>query len=137
MTPPSTILETSIYVRDLDRAKEFYGNLFGYRLMNSDERICSFDATGGRVLLLFRRGSDPDGTKLPYGYIPAHGTTGVEHVGFQITASDLEAWRVRLREQGIAIESEFQWPRGGISIYFRDPDGHLLELLTPGVWPNY
>ncbi|HWQ03343.1 MAG TPA: glyoxalase, partial [Candidatus Nitrosotenuis sp.] len=26
---------------------------------------------------------------------------------------------------------------GGRSIYFRDPDGHSLELVTPGVWPNY
>lgn len=27
--------------------------------------------------------------------------------------------------------------RGGCSVYFRDPDGHLLELATPGVWINY
>jgi hypothetical protein len=29
------------------------------------------------------------------------------------------------------------WPEGSTSIYFRDPDGHLLELVTPGLWPNY
>ena len=28
-------------------------------------------------------------------------------------------------------------PRSGESIYFRDPDGHLLELATPGLWPGY
>jgi len=27
--------------------------------------------------------------------------------------------------------------RGGHSIYFRDPDGHLLELATPGLWAIY
>ena len=25
----------------------------------------------------------------------------------------------------------------GNSVYFRDPDGHLLELATPGLWWVY
>ena len=29
------------------------------------------------------------------------------------------------------------WERGGQSIYFRDPDGHLVELATPGIWAIY
>ena len=105
--------------------------------MRSDERLCAFDVAGAQVLLLFLRGSDPGGTVLPFGSIPPHGTTGVSHIGFRIPAESLAAWRARLDERGIAIESEFQWPAGGTSIYFRDPDNHLLELLTPGVWPNY
>jgi catechol 2,3-dioxygenase-like lactoylglutathione lyase family enzyme len=137
MTPPSAILETSLSVQDLARAEQFYADLFGYPIMRSDERLCAFDIGGQQVLLLFVRGSDPDGTVLPFGVIPPHGTSGVGHIGFRIPAESLDAWRDRLREQGIAIESEFQWPAGGTSIYFRDPDQHLLELLTPGVWPNY
>jgi catechol 2,3-dioxygenase-like lactoylglutathione lyase family enzyme len=42
-----------------------------------------------------------------------------------------------LKSRGIAIEEVKQWERGGKSLYFRDPDGHLLELVTPGCWPNY
>ncbi|HEX5778765.1 MAG TPA: glyoxalase, partial [Xanthobacteraceae bacterium] len=38
---------------------------------------------------------------------------------------------------GIELESRVDWPRGGKSIYFRDPDGHLLEFATPGLWANY
>jgi len=40
-------------------------------------------------------------------------------------------------EQVLAIEGRTDWSRGGHSIYFRDPDGHLLELATPGLWAIY
>ena len=40
-------------------------------------------------------------------------------------------------ERGVAIEGATNWSRGGRSIYFRDPDGHLLELATPGLWTVY
>ena len=43
----------------------------------------------------------------------------------------------RLKAEDIAIEGRTKWPPGGESIYFRDPDGHLLELATPGLWPGY
>jgi catechol 2,3-dioxygenase-like lactoylglutathione lyase family enzyme len=134
---PSTIVETCLHVEDLSRSRGFYSELFGYRLMKSDERFCAFDVGNRQVLLLFVRGSDPSGTVLPFGTIPAHGTSGQAHLGFGIPAASLPAWRERLQEQGVPTESSLTWPDGGTSIYFRDPDGHLLELLTPGVWPNY
>jgi catechol 2,3-dioxygenase-like lactoylglutathione lyase family enzyme len=137
MPLPSAILETCLSVQDLSRSTAFYTNIFGYSLMRSDNRFCAFDIGCQQVLLLFVRGTDLNGTILPFGTIPAHGTTGVGHVGFRVPADSLAAWRARLCEYDVAIESEFQWPTGGTSVYFRDPDGHLLELLTPGVWPNY
>lgn len=134
---PSTILETCLHVADLHRSREFYADLFGYPVMKSDHRFCAFDVGGRQVLLLFVRGSDPDGTILPFGTIPPHGASGPAHVGFSIPSESLSAWRQRLIDRGISIESSLTWPEGGTSIYFRDPDGHLLELLTPGVWPSY
>jgi catechol 2,3-dioxygenase-like lactoylglutathione lyase family enzyme len=134
---PSAILETCLHVEDLGRSREFYADLFGYPVMMSDDRFCAFNVGGGQVLLLFVRGSDPYGTILTFGTIPPHGTSGQAHVGFSVSCGDLSAWKERLIERGIAIESIITWPAGGTSIYFRDPDGHLLELLTPGVWPNY
>jgi catechol 2,3-dioxygenase-like lactoylglutathione lyase family enzyme len=133
----STIVETCLHVEDLNRSREFYTDLFGYPLMKSDERFCAFDVGNSQVLLLFVRNSDPEGTVLPFGTIPAHGTSGQAHLGFGIPSTSLSAWRSRLEEKNIPIESSLTWPDGGRSIYFRDPDGHLLELLTPGVWPNY
>jgi catechol 2,3-dioxygenase-like lactoylglutathione lyase family enzyme len=134
---PSTIVETCLHVEDLNRSREFYSDLFGYALMKSDERFCAFDVGNCQVLLLFLRGSDPEGTVLPFGTIPSHETSGRAHLGFGVPSTSLPAWRERLEQKGIAIESSLTWPDGGTSIYFRDPDGHLLELLTPGVWPNY
>ena len=137
MPLPSAILETALDVADLARSMRFYAELFGYPVLVSDESFCAYDVNGQQVLLLFRQGRDPGGTVLPFGKIPSHGATGPGHVGFSVPEESLVAWRAQLGKLDIAIESEFRWPNGGASIYFRDPDGHLLELLSPGVWPTY
>ena len=134
---PSAILETCLHVSDLSRARDFYTGLFGYPVMKSDERFCALNVGNRQVLILFRRGSDPHGTNLPFGFIPVHDSGGQSHIGFSVPEESLPAWRARLAERGIPEESSLTWPAGGTSIYFRDPDGHLLELLTPGVWPTY
>jgi len=134
---PSAILETCLSVTDLSRSRDFYAGLFAYSVMRSDDRFCAFNIGGRQVLLLFRRGSDPQGTILPFGFIPPHGSSGQAHIGFNVPRESLPAWQARLAERGIPVESSFTWPTGGTSVYFRDPDGHLLELLTPGVWPTY
>jgi catechol 2,3-dioxygenase-like lactoylglutathione lyase family enzyme len=59
------------------------------------------------------------------------------HVAFAISADELQEWETRLREHAIAIEGRTRWSRGGTSLYFRDPDGHLVELATPGLWEIY
>jgi catechol 2,3-dioxygenase-like lactoylglutathione lyase family enzyme len=105
--------------------------------MASDDRFCAFEAGGRQALLLFVRGSDPHGSVVKFGTIPPHDGSGPVHIGFGIPAESLPAWRARLAEYGVAIESTVTWPRGGTSIYFRDPDGHLLELVTPGIWKIY
>ena len=71
------------------------------------------------------------------GTIPGHDGSGPTHVAFAVDARDLDSWEARLVDAGVTIESRVQWDRGGRSIYFRDPDGHSVELVTPGVWPTY
>ncbi len=122
---------------DLSRARDFYTGLFGYSIMKEDLRFCALRVNGQQILILFLRGSDPDGSHLPFGTIPPHETSGAAHVGFAIPSESLAAWKAWLQKRGVAIESCFTWPTGGTSVYFRDPDGNLLELLTPGVWPIY
>ena len=58
-------------------------------------------------------------------------------LGRMAVSPDLDGWRGHLAENGVEIESEVTWDRGGVSLYFRDPDGHSVELATPGVWEIY
>jgi catechol 2,3-dioxygenase-like lactoylglutathione lyase family enzyme len=133
------VVETILYTDDLARALEFYRTVLGLAPMKGDgERFQALDSGAGRVLLLFKRG----GTLVPQpvpsgGVIPPHDGSGPLHVAFAIGKEDYDAWCARLLDFGIAIESETQWERGGRSVYFRDPDQHLVELVTPGIWPNY
>ncbi len=131
------ILETCIHVEDVARSAHFYESLFGFPRLAADERFCAFDVGGHDVLILFRRGGTREPVKLPGGVIPPHDGSGHLHFAFAIPAKDLPAWEQRLGEAGIKIESRVKWARGGESLYFRDLDDHLVELATPGIWPNY
>jgi catechol 2,3-dioxygenase-like lactoylglutathione lyase family enzyme len=131
------VLETAIYVDDLQRAQRFYELVLRLSVMSSGDRLVAMDAGEGTVLLLFRRGTTGDGASFPGGWIPPHQGSGSPHFALAIDSEELAAWRDRLAEHGVGIESEVQWDLGGTSLYFRDPDGHSVELATPGVWPIY
>jgi len=131
------VLETSLYVDRLDRAVEFYERIFGFVKLLSDERFCAFDISGQQVLLLFARGKATAPVSIPGGIIPPHDGQGQLHLAFTMEAADEDAWTERLSAAGIEIESRVKWPRGGHSLYFRDPDRNLLELVSPGCWKIY
>ena len=121
----------------LDAEKELYEELFGLEPVFADERLCAFEIAAASVLLLFPRGKTLETVVMPGGTIPPHDGHGPLHVAFAIGADDLADWERRLEAQGVAIEGRTVWPRGGTSLYLRDPDGHLLELATPGLWPGH
>jgi catechol 2,3-dioxygenase-like lactoylglutathione lyase family enzyme len=133
----SGVIETALYVDDLERARAFYEAALGLVPLTSDSRFLAFDVGGRSVLLLFRRGSTLEPVHLPGGTIPPHDGNGPIHVAFSVAADELSVWEKRLGDYDVAIEGRTDWPRGGRSIYFRDPDHHLLELVTPGVWAIY
>ena len=89
------------------------------------------------LLLLFLRGQSLQTVQMPGGTIPPHDGSGPVHIAFSIEADELAAWQAQLAEANVAIEGRTKWPRGGESIYFRDPDNHLVELATLGLWPGY
>jgi len=128
------ILETSLYVSDLDRAVNFYREVLGLRLINdeyfSGGRGAAFQVGAGpSVLLIFCA----EVTQRP-GTLPAHGTCGAGHAAFRVEAGELAAWREHLRNRGVEIEKEFAFGENPPSIYFRDPDGNSLELTVAAIW---
>ncbi|MBZ5604265.1 MAG: VOC family protein [Acidobacteriia bacterium] len=132
------VVETAIHVDDVARSEEFYRRLFGFeKIAGDDHRFCAFAVPGSAVFLLFKKGGTLEPVPTPGGMIPPHDGDGHMHFAFKIPAESLAACERELTEQGIAIESRVDWPRGGTSLYFRDPDDHLVELITPGCWPVY
>ena len=134
----SGVLETALIVEDVARATRFYTGLFGFEVLVQSERLCSLNVRPSQVLLLFKCGASLDDIRLPGGTVPGGmDGQGRSHMAFAIEAQELEPWRNWLAKCEVTIESTVVWERGGTSLYFRDPDGNLLELATPGVWANY
>lgn len=138
MTPKATgITESALYVGDLERSVKFYLELLGAtELVHEPGRFCALRIAPGQVLLIFLRGSSTGPSDLGFGTIIGHDGSGPLHVCFGIGAGEVKVWETRLGELGIPVESRVEWPRGATSLYFRDPDGHAVELATPGLWPD-
>lgn len=131
------VLETALYVDDLEAAERFYGETMGLRkIFSTPHRQLVYECQES-ILLIF----NPDHTErerivINGGDIPFHGARGAGHMAFRVSVPGLDQWRERLPSHGIAIESEITWPTGAKSLYFRDPAGNSLELVTPGLWQN-
>ncbi len=131
------MLELGLYVKDLSSSIEFYCNIFGFHVLVSDERFAALDVEGKQILLLFKQGSSAEPIKTSGGTLPGHDGEGTTHLAFSIKSKDIILWENWLDEKKIEIESKVSWEKGGQSLYFRDPDGNLLELVTPGTWATY
>ncbi|MEZ5935968.1 MAG: VOC family protein [Alphaproteobacteria bacterium] len=129
MRPLDRVLETILYVDDLEAARAFYQTVLGLNLYSRKEGVFVFFKCGSGMLLLF----NPDAAAKNES-IPAHGAKGPGHVCFAVAEAELDAWTTRLSEHGIEVEQEVDWPNGGKSFYFRDPAGNSLELATPKIW---
>jgi catechol 2,3-dioxygenase-like lactoylglutathione lyase family enzyme len=125
------ILESSLYVSDVARSTRFYQETFGFRVISQfGERGCAMAAGRRQVLLLFKKGAS---RAMP----TPHDGDGELHIAFAIPSRELARWESWLHSKQLSVEETKKWELGGRSLYFRDPDRHLIELATPGVWSVY
>jgi catechol 2,3-dioxygenase-like lactoylglutathione lyase family enzyme len=134
-----SLLETGLFVENLSRARDFYEQVLGLEKIKDSEVGCLFIVAQGQLLLLISQGKARTPTKTPGGEIPpcesgARQTLGPGHIAFAVEEAELDDWRARIKSKGVEILSEVSWNGQGRSLYFRDPDGHLLEIATPGIW---
>ena len=126
----------TLVASDARRTLAFYHEVLGLRLVKqtvnfddpSSYHLYFGDATGapGTIVTFFEWPQAPRGR---------YGVGGVHHLAFSVpTYEALLKWKRRLSDRGLAVSGPM--PRGYFtSLYFRDPDGQVLEIATAG--PGY
>ncbi len=135
MVVPRRILETALYVDDLDAAETFYGGLLGLEKIGRVGNRHVFYHCGDGVLLIFNADETVKPASNPKLPVPVHGSRGDGHACFGASAEELDTIRRALEDAGIAIEADFRWPGSEArSIYVRDPAGNSIEFAEPRLW---
>jgi catechol-2,3-dioxygenase len=118
--------------------KDFYINTLGLEFVSEEKDRHVFLKAGQNMLLIF----NPNKTLVSNGsnstQLPTHGALAppsIIHFALEIDEHDYDTAKYMLNEKNIKIEKEVTWQKGTNSIYFRDPVGNLIELITPGSWP--
>jgi len=124
------IKETCLYVRDLERARQFYHDRLGLPVISYLRGKHLFLRAGGSVLLLFNPEDSIQKTSPP-----AHFGGGKQHFAFEVKSSVYEMSKKELSGKGIEVIEEITWKSGKKSFYFNDPEGNVLEILPDeGIW---
>ena len=131
MPKVTEIIETVLYVKDVERAKDWYQKLFDFPVIfREGDRFRALKVGGIQVLLLFKEGSSTTATTLPGGVIPPHDGSGPTHLAFGMKTEEADHWEQHLMANGVEIEGRVEWNKDDKVTLFRDPDNHLVELIT-------
>jgi catechol 2,3-dioxygenase-like lactoylglutathione lyase family enzyme len=117
------IRHIALRVRDLSRALEFYTGVLGMKVeWHPDPK--NVYLTSGADNLALHEVDLPESSGLSAG-------PGLDHFGFLVSSPDeVDHWARSLQDHGIVLVQQPKTHRDGArSIYFRDPDGNLIQLL--------
>ncbi|EED21678.1 conserved hypothetical protein [Talaromyces stipitatus ATCC 10500] len=152
--PISHILETCLYVRDIEASTNFYKSALNMEPFLNSPRVTAFNL-GSTTLLLFKLGSTQEditiNTEKSHGIIPSHGPKDSnilnevqrrnslnQHFCFAVKSpQDVEEWHKHFQNRGVRVLGTMDWELGGKSVYFEDPDGHVGEIGSRGIWKHY
>lgn len=125
----SQIKETCLYVQDLNRTAAFYHEKLDLEIISKSEGRHIFFRAGASVLLCFKAEATRREETLP-----VHYGEGKMHLAFEVPKEEYQQVKAWIQAQGITVEHEQEWAAGVYSFYFRDPDGHSLEVVPEGMW---
>ena len=114
----------ALAVRDVEQAANWYVDVLGFERRYEDvwDGIPTFIARGNTAIALFPlRNNDSPSAR-------GTGRIGMLHLAFRANRENFLWAQQELKKRG--IEFEFQDHEISHSIYFRDPDGHELEITT-------
>jgi catechol 2,3-dioxygenase-like lactoylglutathione lyase family enzyme len=136
MTPTTAnIIESCLYVADVDRAAAWYVQVFGFPMIfQQGDRLRALRVGHEQVLLLFKERGSLTPTVMPGGVLPPHDASGPAHIAFSMRTAEADQWEKHLSEHQVKIESVVRWGEGDMSFYFRDPDNHVVELISGDHW---
>jgi catechol 2,3-dioxygenase-like lactoylglutathione lyase family enzyme len=124
-----SIKETCIYVKDLQRTKDFYAGKLGLPLISLVDNRHVFFRAGSSVLLCFLAKET-----LKENVLPPHGAEGYVHFAFEVNTHDYPLSREHIKNLGIEIIHDHNWKNGVRSFYFLDPDHNVVEIIEQGLW---
>ena len=120
-----------ISVRDLERSKDFYTRILGFKVLEQDPGHGGlFLSIGGlgNTLDLFQC-ADPDAVAASDADLAGRNGLGVRHMAFAVaTEDDLRDAYFALQSAGVPILRAIDHVSQQ-SIYFHDPDKNLLEIV--------
>jgi catechol 2,3-dioxygenase-like lactoylglutathione lyase family enzyme len=115
---------TAIFVRDMAAMRRFYEQVMGFALSRELSANWIEYRIGGNVLALCHPG-------LTAGDAPTPKGSAALQLAFRVAAAEVDQCAAELERQGIALVSPpTDRPFGHRTLFFRDPDGNLLEIYA-------
>lgn len=109
----------AIAVKDLDRTLQFYTRVFDMEIMYREKNMIQLTTPGCNDILVFEKTRQDMAGKA----------AGIAHFGFRLrNANDIEEMYRKTLESGGEIFDKGEFVPGSPYIFFRDPDGYVVEI---------